>query len=74
MLAIGNCSADSCSWVINDKLVLNNDKTEFLVIGTSKQLSKVYVSSTRDSDVDVISTLGKKSGFLVRLAHGHGNA
>ena len=62
-----NCIADVCSWMINDKLMLNDDTTEFLVIGTSKQLSKVSVSSIRVGDG------GKKSGFLVRLAHGYGN-
>ena len=45
--AIENCIADVRSWVINDKLMLNDDKTEFLVIGTSKQLSKMSVSSWR---------------------------
>ena len=45
--AMENCIADVCSWMINDKLMLNDDKTEFLVIGTSKQLSKVSVSSIR---------------------------
>ena len=34
--------------------MLNDGKTEFLVIGTSKQLSKVSVSSVRVDDVDVI--------------------
>ena len=29
--------------MINDKLMLNDDKTEFMVIGKSKQLSKVSV-------------------------------
>ena len=33
--------------------MLNDDKTEFLVIGTSKQLSKMSVSSIRVGDVDV---------------------
>ena len=41
------------SWMINDKLMLNDDKTEFLVIGTSKQLPKVSVSSIRVGDVDM---------------------
>ena len=47
---------DVCSWMINDKLMLNDDKTEFLVIGTSKQPSEVPVlkSSIRVGDVDVI--------------------
>ena len=39
--------------MINDKLMLNDDKTEFLVIGTSKQLTKVSVSGIRVGDVDV---------------------
>ena len=34
--------------------MLNDDKTEFLVIGTSTQLSKVSVSSIRVGDVGVI--------------------
>ena len=48
------CIADVRSWMINDKLMLSDGKTEFLVIGTSKQLSKVSVSSIRVGDVDVI--------------------
>ena len=41
--------------------MLNGDKTEFLVIGMSKQLSKVSVSSTRDGDVDVIPVYSAKN-------------
>ena len=52
--AMKKCIADVRSWMINDKLMLNDDKTEFLVIGTSEQLSKVSVSSIRVGDVDVI--------------------
>ena len=44
-----------------DKLMLNDDKTEFLAIGTSKQLSKVFVSSIRTGDVDVIPVHSAKS-------------
>lgn len=53
--AMENCITDVRSWMINDKLMLNNDYTEFLVIGTSKQLSNVSVSSIRAGDVDVIT-------------------
>ena len=56
-----NCIADVCLRIINDKLMLNDDKTEFLVIGTSKQLSKVYVSSIRIGDVDAIPVHSAKS-------------
>ena len=41
-----NIQADVCSWMINDK-------TKFLVIGTSKQLSRVSVRSIRVADVDI---------------------
>ena len=58
--AMEKCIADLRSWMINDKLMLNDDKTEFLVIGTSKQLSKVSVSSIRVGDVDVISVYSVK--------------
>ena len=29
------------SWMIKDKLLLNDNKTEFMIIGTRKQLAKV---------------------------------
>ena len=51
--AMEKCIADVHSWMINDKLMLNDDETEFLVIGTSKQLPKVSVSSIRVGDVDM---------------------
>ena len=41
--------------------MFNNDKTEFLVIGPSKQLSKVSVSSIRVGDVDVIPKYSAKN-------------
>ena len=41
--------------------MLNDDKTEFLVIGTSKQLSKVSVSSIKIGDVDVIPICSAKN-------------
>ena len=55
------CIADVRSWMMNDKLMLNDDKTEFLVIGTSKQLSKVSVSSIRVGDVDVVPVYSAKN-------------
>ena len=59
--AMENCIADVHSWMINDKLMLNDDKTEFLAIGTSKHLSKVSVSSIRAGDVDVIPVHSAKN-------------
>ena len=47
--------------MINDKLTLNDDKAEFLVIGTSKKLTKVSVSSIRVGDVDIIPVYSVKN-------------
>ena len=58
--AMENCIVDVRSWMINNKLMLNDEKTEFLVIGTSKQLSKVSVS-IRVGDVDVIPVHSAKN-------------
>ena len=43
--AMQNCIDDIRSWMEHDKLLLNDEKTEFLVIGTRQQLSKVNISS-----------------------------
>ena len=40
--------------MINDKLMLNDDENEFVVMCTSKQLSKASVGSIRVRGVDVI--------------------
>ena len=59
--AMEKCIADVRSWMINDKLMLNDDTTKSLVIGTNKQLSKVSVSSIRVGDVDVIPVYSAKN-------------
>ncbi|XP_068680545.1 uncharacterized protein [Montipora foliosa] len=61
LVAMENSTADVPLWMINDKLMLNDDKTEFLVIGTRKQLSKVSVSSIRVGDVDVMPVHSAKN-------------
>ena len=34
---------DIRSWMTSDKLLLNDDKTEFLMIGSKQQLAKVNI-------------------------------
>ena len=36
---------DLKKWMIRDRLVLNDDKTEFLLLGTKQQLAKVDINS-----------------------------
>ncbi|XP_068717227.1 uncharacterized protein [Montipora capricornis] len=61
LVAMENCIADVRSWMINEWLMLNDEKTEFLVIGKRKQLSKVSVSSIRVGDVDVVPAHSAKN-------------
>ena len=37
-------------WMLSDRLKLNDDKTEFIIIGTRQQLAKVNIESTRVGD------------------------
>lgn len=39
-----DCFRDLQDWLVRDRLKLNDDKTEFLLIGTRQQLVKVNLS------------------------------
>ena len=39
--AIERCIDDIRTWMLTDKLKINDDKTEFMIIGTRQQLSKI---------------------------------
>ena len=41
------------SWMLTDKLKLNKDKTEFMLIGTKQQLSKINFDSLTVGSIDV---------------------
>ena len=43
--AMQDCITDIRKWMLADKLKLNDNKTEFIVIGTRQQLAKVSVDS-----------------------------
>jgi len=42
---VERCIEDIHEWMLKDKLKLNNDKTEFIIIGISQQLAKVSVDA-----------------------------
>ena len=48
-----DCIRDIRSWMISDNLMLNDDKTEFVIIGTRQQLAKVNISCIRVGSTDV---------------------
>jgi len=47
------CIADIKKWMLSDRLKINDDKTEFIVIGTRQQLQKVNIDSLRVGNVTV---------------------
>ena len=51
--AMERCILDIRTWMLTDKLKLNDDKTEFMLIGTKQQLSKVNIDSLTVGSIDV---------------------
>ena len=47
-----NAKKDIRTWMPTDKLKLNDDKTEFLLIGKKRQLSKVNIDSLAVGSID----------------------
>ena len=45
LIAIESCVSDIRAWLLNNSLLINDAKTEFQVIGTRQQLSKVHLDS-----------------------------
>ena len=43
---IKKCIAYVRSWFIGNRLMINDSKTDFLIIGTRRQLEKTYIEST----------------------------
>lgn len=48
--AMQNCINDIHPWMEYDKLVLNDDESEFLIIGSWQQLFKLFISSIREGN------------------------
>ena len=51
--AMERCVEDIRHWMFSDRLLLNDDKTEFLLIGTRQQLNKVESLPLRGGTMDV---------------------
>ena len=48
-----DCIRDITSWMIADNLMLNDDKTEFLILGTRQQLAKVNINSIKVGSTEI---------------------
>ena len=51
--ALQKCICDVRTWMREDQLMLNDDKTEFLIIGTRQQLSKVSIQNIKIGQTEV---------------------
>lgn len=51
--AMKNCITDIKNWMLKDKLRLNDDKTEIVLIGTKQQLSKVNMNTFNFGKTDI---------------------
>ena len=49
------CIDDIRSWMEHEKLLPNDEKTEFHVIGTRQQLFKINISSNTVENSDIIN-------------------
>ena len=50
---ISNCIDEVRAWLVSRKMMLNDTKTEFLIIGTRQQLAKVSIDSIGVGDADI---------------------
>ena len=51
--ALQKCICDVRAWMREDQLMLNDDKTQFLIIGTRQQVSKVSIQSIEIGQTEV---------------------
>ena len=47
---IENCIADVRNWMASNRICINDSKTEFVIIGSRKQLAKISVDSVTVGD------------------------
>ena len=52
-IAIESCIRDIRQWMCEKKLLLKDDKTEFLLVGSCKQLAKVSIDGVRVGDYNI---------------------
>ena len=68
---IEKCVADICAWMVSYRLMINDSKTEFLIIGSRGQLSKININSVMvgDSIIELVkSTRNLGSWFDEHMA------
>ena len=56
LAAMERCVEEIRRWMIRNKLMLNNDKTEFILIGTKQQLVKVNINHVKVGSANIVPT------------------
>ena len=62
--ALESCVDDIRLWMLTNSLKLNDDKSEFLVIGTPQQLAKVNIHCIRVGDCNVSAVSSARGSWL----------
>ena len=57
LTAMESCIADIRKWMLNDKLMINDDKTEFIIVGTKQQLAKVSIEHIKIGNTEIKPSL-----------------
>ena len=70
VLSIVACIGDINRWMTSNRLKLNTDKTDFILLGTRQQLEKISLKEIDISGVRVpVSTTVTCLGVLIQWAH-----
>ena len=69
--ALQDCILDIKTWMTTDKLKLNDDKTELIVIGSRAQLDKISITELSIDHVKV--SAGRNVAQMVRQPSVHEN-
>ena len=62
-----NCILDVPAWMREDMLWLNDDKTEFLLIGSRQQLAKVSINSIKAGEANVVPVSASRNGICLLI-------
>ena len=61
LAAMEHCVEEIRRWMIRNRLMMNNDKTEFLLIGTKQQLVKVNINHVKVGSASIVPTSHAKN-------------
>ena len=56
LAAMERCVEEIRRWMTRNRLMMNNDKTEFLLIGTKQQLVKVNINHVKAGSTNMVPT------------------